>query len=407
VYITRIQQMNKGTQVHKLGAFGSDLAAISGFFADLWDKPEPSLREGTQAWLLNEAGFDLRASGRLAETVQPMQGALDVNVAKKQWNNAVVAAGNLSELSLVLGRVAEAQRYGQQSVEFADHSGKDDWQNFVRSSTTRADALHQAGRLEEAQDAFREAEAMQKERQSQYPLLYSLQGYQYCDLLLTRSGFGLWLLDGRRPTTSDVRWTILARNADATATATTLDEAIELCRDVQKRATQMLEWYKSAGEAWLLDIALDHLSLGRALLLEHCLTGEASSLTSATEHLNAAVDGLRKAGTQDHLPRGLLARAALRRVIGDPSGAAHDLAEVQESAERSGMRLFQVDALIEEACQQMAKANTGSNSNETTPPTADWKAKANECVAKAKALIEETGYHRRDPEIKYLEQILR
>jgi len=70
------------------------------------------------------------------------------------------------------------------------------------------------------------------------------------------------------------------------------------------------------------------------------------------------------------------------------------------------MKLFQVDALIEEACRQMAKAETGATSNETTPPTPDWKTKANECVAKAKALIEETGYHRRDPEIKYLEHIL-
>jgi hypothetical protein len=32
--------------------------------------------------------------------------------------------------------------------------------------------------------AFREAEAMQQERQPQYPLLYSLQGYRYCELLL-------------------------------------------------------------------------------------------------------------------------------------------------------------------------------------------------------------------------------
>jgi len=231
-----------------------------------------------------------------------------------------------------------------------------------------------------------------------------VQGYRYCDLLLSRSGFGLWLLDGRRPAGSDVRWTVLARNADAAARATTLDEAIELCREVQKRAEQTLEWAKA--HLGLLDIALDDLSLGRALLLEHCLAGETSTLETATEHLNATVDGLRQSGHQWMLPHGLLARAALRRITGDASGAAHDLAEVQESAQRSGMRLFQVDALIEEACRQMANANAGSTSNETTPPTADWKAKARKCVAKAKALIEETAYHRRDPEIKYLEQIL-
>ena len=50
--------------------------------------------------------------------------------------------------------------------------------------TTLADALHQAGDVEQAGAAFREAEAMQAERQPEFPLLYSLQGYRYCDLLL-------------------------------------------------------------------------------------------------------------------------------------------------------------------------------------------------------------------------------
>jgi len=327
VYYRRIHRGAEGFHVKKLGAVGSDLAAVSGFFAHLWDKPEPSLTEVWQAWLLNEAGFDLRALGRLAEAIQPMQASLDACLAMEDWKEAAIRAGNLSELSLTLGRVAQAQRYGQQGVELADRS-EDATQRMFRR-TTLADAVHQGGRLEEAQEAFREAEAMQKERQPQYPLLYSQRGYRYCDLLLSRSGFGLWLLDGRRPASSDVRWTILARKADAAPTAATLNEAIELCRDVQKRGEQTLEWAKQGGLS-LLTIALDHLSLGRALLLERCLTGEASTLEPATEHLNAAVDGLRQSGNQDDLPRGLLARAALRRVTGDPHGAAHDLAEVQE-----------------------------------------------------------------------------
>ena len=55
--------------------------------------------------------------------------------------------------------------------------------------TTLADALHQAGRLSEAEAAFREAEEMQKERQPQFPLLYSLQGFHYCDLLLSQGKY--------------------------------------------------------------------------------------------------------------------------------------------------------------------------------------------------------------------------
>ena len=75
---------------------------------------------------------------------------------------------------------------------------------------------------------------------------------------------------------------------------------------LQKRATQTLEWEQGR----LLDMALDHLSLGRALLLEHILTPEARPLDPAIEHLNAAVDGLRQSGNRDEVPRGLLARPA-------------------------------------------------------------------------------------------------
>jgi hypothetical protein len=37
---------------------------------------------------------------------------------------------------------------------------------------------------------------------------------------------------------------------------------------------------------------------------------------------------------------------------------------------------------------------------------ADWKSKARACVRKAKEIIEETGYHRRDPEVRLLEQVI-
>jgi hypothetical protein len=63
----------------------------------------------------------------------------------------------------------------------------------------------------------------------------------------------------------------------------------------------------------LFSVALDHLSLGRAHLLKamHEGTGD---LSQAAEHLNQAVDWLRRAGTQDYIPRVLLARAELYTV---------------------------------------------------------------------------------------------
>jgi hypothetical protein len=70
---------------------------------------------------------------------------------------------------------------------------------------------------------------------------------------------------------------------------------------------------------------------------------------SARRHLDAAVEGLRKAGQEQYFPNGLLARAAFRRDTGDLHGAQEDLAETHEIASRGGMRLFLADYHLERA----------------------------------------------------------
>ena len=78
-------------------------------------------------------------------------------------------------------------------MTYADRSG-DAFQRMAMR-TTHADALHQAGRRAEAEARFREAEQMQAERQPDYPLLYSLQGFRYCDLLLAAAERAAWQSD--------------------------------------------------------------------------------------------------------------------------------------------------------------------------------------------------------------------
>jgi len=56
----------------------------------------------------------------------------------------------------------------------------------ISMRTTLADALPQAGRWEESMEAFQQAEAMQAKLKPLYPILYSLRGHRYCDLLLSR-----------------------------------------------------------------------------------------------------------------------------------------------------------------------------------------------------------------------------
>ena len=185
VYKRRILRRNAFFSWKKLGAFGAELTALAAFFDRPWDRPSAQLTAKDRAWLLNQAGYVLRALGRLPEAVQPMRVVLEDDKKEGRWQEAAISASNLSELTLTLGKVAGAVAAGEESVELADRSGDAGQQMINR--TTLADALHQAGRWEESAAAFREAEAMQAEREPEDPRLYSVQGYQYCDLLLSQA----------------------------------------------------------------------------------------------------------------------------------------------------------------------------------------------------------------------------
>ncbi|HEX5721108.1 MAG TPA: hypothetical protein VF179_33455 [Thermoanaerobaculia bacterium] len=378
VYRRRIQRGDEYFSTRKLGTLGSELSAISGFFDRLWDQPSISLISADKAFLLNEAGFCLRALGRLAEAVQPTEAGLKLYEAQEHWEYAARAASNLSELTLTLGQVERAVAFGKQSADLADRSG-DDFMRVV-SRTKLAEALHHSGHWEESAEAFREAEALQVKRQPQYPRLYSLQGYRYCNLLLSRG----------EPQDGAVADS-LADDPEASR------RAREACTEVWERTEQAIK--VSARNQWLLILGLDHLSLGRAhlglALTAPLLLGlgeEAEGdFAKAADHLDHAVEGLRRAGTEDYLPRGLLARAALRRLRGELPAAEADLSEALEIAERGSMRLHECDAHLEWArlCRQRGDREV-----------------AKQHTAKARRLVEETGYGRRRREVEWLERQL-
>jgi tetratricopeptide (TPR) repeat protein len=350
VYYRRVQRDGQTNYCfNQLGAIGAELATLSSFFESPWRQPVAGLTEHDKASVLGWTGFRLQALGRLREAAQPMQAGLEAAIAQEAWKNAARGASNLSELTLTLGNLAPALDYARQGVELADRSGD----AFVRlyNRTTLADALHQVGHWAEAEAAFREAEALQKKRQPNLPLLYSFQGYRYCDLLLGQGQ----------------------------------------AQEVQRRASQVLEWSQRVTGVSLLDVALIYLSLGRAALAKAFRVSERRShkvWDEAAAHLDQAVDGLRQAGRQDLLPCGLLARAALRRAMGDLGRAQADLDEALSIATRGGMRLFEADCRLEYARLYLARGE---------------KEQARASLAAARTMVEEMGYHRRDGEVKELE----
>lgn len=371
VFYARIER-GEGFDWKKLGAFGAALGAVSCFFDQPWIRISPSLSEEDQAWLLNEAAFFLGALGRMAEALKPMRAGLEMRIEQGVWVSAAITATNLSEFGLTLGEVLGAVSDAKQAVDFADRSG--DAEMRMVSRAMLAHALHQAGRGTDALVPFREAESLQAEFQPQYLLLYSFRGFQYCDLLLAEPERAAWKAFGRvgcpQPAAAllgDTRRDVL------------IAPYLQHCREVEQRAAQTIKIAEPKN--WLQDIALDHLTLGCAALYRAVLTDSKTehdeALQTAHQKLTAAVDGIRRAGRMDNLPRGLLSRAWLRFLGGDADGARSDLDEAWQIAERGPMRLYMADIFLHRARLFRDK----------------------ESLAKARALITQCSYWRRKEEL--------
>jgi hypothetical protein len=374
VYFARICR-EQFYSAKKLGAFDSDLGAIACFFEQPWAKASHALAESDQAWLLNLASAFLCALGRLIDAREPMRTAVEMCVKQQDWREAARNANNLSELELMLGEVSLAVRDAEQSVTYADRSG--DAHQRCETRSTHADALHQAGLQVDALEIFREAEQMQREISLDCPL-YSVRGFKYCDLLLAAPERAAWQMIVKR---GDKRQRDVG--------------GVQTCRAISQRAAQTLKVAEQY-DLGLLDIGLDHLTLGRAALFAAVL--ERSESKTSKSIIENALGGLRRAGTMHHIPHALLTRAWLRFLSGAGTGfqsAQEDLDEAWEIAERGPMRLHMADIHLYRA-RLFYKVkpypwNKFEDGREGRGAKDDLDA--------AEELINKCGYHRRDEEL--------
>src|ERR1700720_170308 len=96
-----------------LGAFGSDLAAISWFFEKPYETPIATLAPANRAWVLSQASFALSAQGRLAEALPALRAGLRTyEEAKDRIKAAAISASNLSQAEQLVGEVAAAVSTG-------------------------------------------------------------------------------------------------------------------------------------------------------------------------------------------------------------------------------------------------------------------------------------------------------
>jgi len=245
----------------------------------------------------------------------------------------------------------------------------------MRRRAILGDALHQAGRLQEALKCFRDAEIMMAKNQPQYPLLYLVWGFRYCDLLLAeveKSGWRRYLL----------------QHTNERADNALLPETIALCREVEVRGEKMLEWRAPSDS--LLDIAVDYLTIARVGVYRAALLVREADCTehirAAYRNLETSVSNFHRSGIRQFIPAGLLSRSWLRVLEGDTDGSRSDLDEAWDIAERGPMRLHMADIHLYRARLFFREKHY------------PWKSPQDDLAA-AEKLINDCDYHRRDQEL--------
>lgn len=319
--------------------------------------------------LLGQAGNRLLMLGRLEKAVAPMKEALAADIARKAWKYASVDADNLAITHMILGKLSHAADYSKLAVRLADQS-RDDKQR-VSARSTRGDILHHMGRRSDAKSTFERSEEIKREikrgegkrergkgkmsrrqrrRDRGGHVPSSLLGHRYHDLLLGQGKY----------------------------------------REVLEAVHRILEDHRREGFN-LIDVALLHLSLGRAHLLQAAREG-AERLGDAEAYLNRAMSELRQTGREIHLPRGLLARADVYRAEGEFERAEDDLAEAARIAQRGSMGLHEADCHLGYARLHLARGE---------------KEKARARWAKAREMIKRMEYHRRDRDVREIDEELK
>lgn len=350
VFVPRIRRGHIHFSIHQLGVLGSELSALAGFFKQPWIDIDADLDPSSQGYIQHETAACLQATGNLPEAFELIRSGYDTALSLSNWPNAALSASRLSSICLVRGDIDPAAlEWAGRGAYLAQQTSAElaarGWVFFpMENFSMLAHVLGVLGRWEEAEQWFEAAEQEQKELQPEYPQLLSIKGFRYCQFLLVRG----------------------------------------MCDEVKRRASRSVEWHRSQG--WILDIALDHLSLGQAEMLSG-----GGDRARAAAHLNAAVDTIRKSGYLDFLPVALIARASLSRRCNDGDRALRDLETAMKIIQRTGMRLFEADGLLEHAHIAIARGDiSGGRAHFQT----------------AQSMIGQMGCRHRDKELSELRGLL-
>ena len=183
--------MMRGPRRHEAGASGADPAALAGLVLYLDRQPG----RDADLWLMSGSSSIMLASGlrAWAGLWQAAGAEMYVPLSGRRARESRGDAGERREQSLRRPAADARRGYGsagdgaERAKAHADPEARTSSER-IGSRTTLAATLHAGGRAGERASAVRERPRCCKLNfEPHYPLLYSSQGYRYCDLLLAEA----------------------------------------------------------------------------------------------------------------------------------------------------------------------------------------------------------------------------
>ncbi|MBF0183740.1 MAG: ATP-binding protein [Magnetococcales bacterium] len=120
--LQRIRRQDACFSLAKLGAYSSDLAALSAFFPTGWDAPpvRGDLTPEDRIWLLAEAIYCLAAVGRVEEALRLQEEGVRLEMQRGSPHGGAMASAALCDLQLAMGRLRAALETAEQGKQWAD-----------------------------------------------------------------------------------------------------------------------------------------------------------------------------------------------------------------------------------------------------------------------------------------------
>lgn len=310
----------------------NEIGVLGRFFRRRWADPVDAIPPQDRQVLLAAAGYALRQQNRLREGEQALTELLKISTDS---DYRLFALRTLSSSMITLGEYVSAHKYAE-DIERENRSG--DTAIRRESLVYRGAALRLIGKIEEAKACFVEAEHLQVSMPGGHEVLFGIEGFWYCDLLLAQ---------GEAKVTEFELSEVLSDNIQPDTEISHDQEKLRWIlhfKAVRERSFKALNLAAQCD----MDVAigLHHLTYGKAEMYEHVL-GADTSMADAGTHLSKAIAMLQHTHAFHQLPRAYIARGTYYRRLKDFQNALSDLGYAERLIEKGKLERYKPQALLE------------------------------------------------------------